>query len=736
MRRYRLSFSRVVHYSTLTLLGVGLVIVCSLAWYTQTLPNPSVLAYGNIPASTKIFDRNGALLYEIHGEYKRTQVPLSEISPNLIKATIAIEDKNFYQHKGISVPAIIRAAVVNYQHKTITQGGSTITQQLAKNALLNRDKSWERKIKEALLAIRVEQLYDKDEILNMYLNQIPYGRNAYGAEAASMTYFAKPAKNLSIAEAAYLAALPQAPSYYMSSNNKTALEQRKDEILQNMHNLGYISKSELNSAKTEKVVFKKALTPMYAPYFVQWVEKYLVETYGKKMLEEGGLKVYTTLDLNTQEIAERVVREGAEKNAKKYNAHNASLVAINSKTGQILAMVGGKDYYGQPEPSGCRSGVNCAFDPNVNTAIAPLQPGSSFKPYTYLTAFGPEFRYTPSSMILDRTQNFAKGKATPYIPRNYNGKQYGLIPMRKALAGSLNISAVRTLDLIGVDSAVKTAHNLGITSEFKNCGLSLTLGGCEVKLVEHVGAYSVLANGGINNGIASILRIEDRKGKIIEQYKPKQIQAADPQAVYEVVNIMTDNDARSFVFGKRSPLTLPDRLVAAKTGTTQKFHDGWTLGFTPQITAGVWVGNNDGRLMRYNADGVVVAAPIWHAFMEEMHKNLAVEDFHKPTNIVEAKVNPRNGLLATTYTHGAKLEVFADYSVPTKFDNYRPNPAAPKLPAPTQLATSDPALDIGGISDEENPLPNANAPPPNEVQAFNGPTPEPQYKLINDKVLQ
>jgi 1A family penicillin-binding protein len=726
--KQRLTFSAVVYYSTLSLLSVGILTIAGLAFYTQTLPNPSVLAYGNVPESTKILDRNGSLLYEIHGEYKRTQIPLSEVSQNLINATIAIEDKHFYEHKGIYIPAIIRAGWVNYQHDRITQGGSTITQQLAKNALLTRDRSWERKIKEALLAIQVERQYSKDEILELYLNQIPYGRNAYGVEAASRSYFAKSAKFLTIAESAYLAALPQAPSYFMSAANKISLELRKNDILQRMSELGYISESELNDARSEKVVFKQAKTPMYAPYFVQWVEKYLIEKYGEKMLEEGGLRVFTTLDLTTQEIAERVVSEGAEKNAKKYNAHNASLVAIDSKTGQILAMVGGKNYYGKAEPVGCKSGVNCAFDPNVNTAIAPLQPGSSFKPYTYLTAFSPEFGYSPASMILDRTQNFAASGAPAYIPRNYNGKQYGLIPMRQALAGSLNVSAVRTLSLVGVDSTVKTAENLGLTTSFKNCGLSLTLGGCEVKLVEHVGAYSVLANGGINNGISSILKIENRNGKIIEEYQAKQVQAADPQAVYEVVSIMTDNDARSFVFGKRSPLTLPDRLVAAKTGTTQKFHDGWTLGFTPQITAGVWVGNNDGRLMRYNADGVVVAAPIWHAFMEEVHKYLVVENFAKPKGIQELKINPRNGLLATQYTRGAKTEVFADYSVPKKFDNYRLNPAVNTGKAPTQLATKaveKPSgqtqnLDLGGISDEENPLP-PQSPPKKMRQPFSVP---------------
>jgi 1A family penicillin-binding protein len=730
---WRLSPYKILYYSTISVISIGFFVICGLAYYSSTLPNPSVLAHGNIPASTKIFDRNGALLYEIHGEYKRTQVALSEISPNLVKATIAAEDKNFYHHNGISLSAIVRAAWVNYRHNTISQGGSTITQQLAKNALLNRDRTWERKIKEALLAIRVEQQYNKSQILNMYLNHIPYGRNAYGAEAASSTYFAKPAKNLSIAESAYLAALPQAPSFYMSAKNRAALEQRKDLILGKMYEQGYISQSELDNARAEKVVFRQAKTPMYAPYFVQWVEDYLKTKYSKALLEEGGLKVYTTLDLKTQEIAEKVVEEGAAKNSVKYNAHNASLVAIDSKTEQVLAMVGGKNYYGKPEPAGCTSGLNCAFDPNVNASIRELQAGSSMKPYTYLTAFGPQFRYAPASMILDRTQNFAKGKAKPYVPRNYNGREYGLISMRQALAGSLNVSAVRTLDLVGVDSTVQTARNLGLTSSFKNCGLSLTLGGCEVKLIEHVGGYSVIANGGIRNGLSSILRIEDRNGKSLEEYHAKKLQAADPQAVYELVSIMTDNDARSFVFGKRSPLTLSDRPVAAKTGTTQKFHDGWTVGFTPQITAGVWVGNNDGRLMRANADGVVVAAPIWHAFMEAVHKDLPVEEFGRPEGILEAKVNPRNGLLATPFTYGAKNEVFADYSLPTKFDHYRAQPVPP--PATQLASTKAIQLDIGGISDDENPIEQTEPLNLEKIQSFVPKPPKPEFQLIREETI-
>lgn len=702
---------KIIAILSITLCGMAGLSVVAMYDYVNKLPDPKGLLHGQIPSSTKIFDKHGLLLYEIHGEYKRTEITLNEVSSNLISATIAIEDKSFYEHNGISPEAIVRAAWINYKNKSISQGGSTITQQLAKNALLDRQRTWERKINEAILAIRLEQLYSKEQILEMYLNQIPYGRNAYGIEAASQTYFGKSANALTIAESAYLASLPKAPSYFMKPENEQALKNRKNQVLANMLKLGFIDEVQFQSAKDDKVTFRKTKTPILAPHFVMWVEKYLKQVYGQKLLEEGGLEVHTTLDYSLQKIAEKSISDREEINAKKYNAHNAGLVAMDTQTGQVLAMVGGKDYFGDPEPAGCISGRTCVFDASVNTALSPLQPGSSFKPYTYLTAFSPEFKYSPSSIVLDVAKNFAAKGTKAYIPRNYSGKQYGPIPMRQALAGSLNIAAVRTLEAVGTKNVINTAQKLGITTELNKCGMSLTLGGCEVKLIEHTAAYSVIGNGGVSNGINFILKIEDRDGKILESYQAKNEQVVDPQAVYQLVSIMTDNDARSFIFGKKSPLTLPDRIVAAKTGTTQKYRDGWTLGFTPQITTGVWVGNNNATPMKYNSDGVFVAAPIWHAFMEEAHKTLPVLAFAKPEGIVELKINPRNGLLASPTSKGGKTEIFASYNTPTRLEFQRPRIAkakAVKKPASSPVS-NQPILDVGGVPDNEN-LPLVPAP--------------------------
>ncbi|HYC30195.1 MAG TPA: penicillin-binding transpeptidase domain-containing protein, partial [Chitinophagaceae bacterium] len=402
-----------------------------------------------------------------------------------------------------------------------------------------------------------------------------------------------------------------------------------------------------------------------------WVESTLVAQYGREYLEQEGLEIITSLDANIQKIAEQAVAEGADRNTRRYGATNASLVAIEPKTGHILAMVGSKDYFGQPEPAGCKPGVNCSFDPKTNIAISNRQPGSSFKPYTYVTAFSEQHKFSPASLVLDRSQNFSRNEI-PYRPVNYSGKEYGMVSMRRALAGSLNIAAVRTLSMIGVNSVVNNVKSMGITTPMESCGLSLTLGACEVKLVEHVAAYSVLANMGEKVNVTPILKITDKRGLVLHEHKTSSAQVLNPQAAYEVVDIMSDNNARSYVFGRRSPLILSDRKVAAKTGTSQDFKDGWTLGFTPQIAAGVWVGNNDGKLMRNNADGVVVAAPIWNKFMTEVHKNLPVETFERPSGIQQVRISRASGKLATEHTVDAVTEIFADYAVPKQKDPYRP----------------------------------------------------------------
>jgi 1A family penicillin-binding protein len=647
-----------------------LLIAVLFLYYSHNLPDPNKLLSRDVPQSTKIYARDGSLLYEIHGEFKRTLVNLDQISPYLKKATVAIEDRNFYNEGGISPSGILRAVFIDVITGQKSQGGSTITQQFVKKAILSDDKSIDRKIREIILAIAIDSRFSKDQVLNFYLNEIPYGRNAYGIEAASQTYFGKSAKDLDLTESAYLAGMPQSPSRYNPSGpNRDLLDTRKNTILSQMRQQGYINVQEEQAAKNEKVTFLDIGNGIKAPHFVLWVEDYLANKYGESTLEQGGLQVYTTLDPKLQTIAENAVKTGIEKESTKYNVNNAALVAIDPKTGQVLAMVGSKNYFGKSEPTGCSPGKNCTYEPNVNVAIAQRQPGSSFKPYVYATAFKKDFGYSPASQLIDVTTNFGTYNGKSYIPHNYNGESYGPVSMRQALAGSLNVPAVKTLDLVGVNNAVQTAHDLGITSPLADCGLSLVLGGCEIRLLDHVAAYSTIANEGIKNPETPILKILDKSGKTLEEFKANSQNVLDPQAAYELISIMTDNGARSYVFGANSPLILPDRTVAAKTGTTQNWHDGWTIGFTPSLSAGVWAGNNDGTLLKKGADGVLVAAPIWHDFMQQALAGTPAESFTVPSGIQHITVDSISGKLPTDLTPSTKNEVFTDYSVPTDSDN-------------------------------------------------------------------
>lgn len=650
-----------------------LLISLMFLYYGKDLPNPNKLLDRSVPESTKIFARDGSLLYEVHGEIKRTLINFDQIPDNVKHATISIEDKDFYNHAGISITGIIRSAIVDILSGKKAQGASTITQQFVKNAILTQQKSWDRKIRELILAIIIDARFSKNDILKLYLNEIPYGRNAYGIEAAAQSYFGKSAKDLSLAESAYLSAIPQAPTYYNPlGTHRQALDARKNLVLQSMKNQGYINEEQRLSASEEKVNFISTTNNIKAPNFVFYIQDYLTSKYGETTLEQGGLKVYTTLDPKLQDIAEQAVKEGAEQNTKKYNANNAALVAVDPKTGQILAMVGSKDYFGESQPKGCIPGKNCNFEPNFNVAISDSrQPGSSFKPYVYVTAFKKESGYSPASLLVDVVTDFGLYGDKNYVPHNYSGEENGPVSMRKALAGSLNIPAVKTLDLIGVNNAVQTAHDLGITSSLSNCGLSLVLGGCSVKLIDHVSAYSVFANSGIKNEKTAILKVVDQSGKTLEEYSPHPTQVLDPQAVYELTSIMTDNDARSYIFGSNSPLILSDRTVAAKTGTTNDWTDGWTIGFTPSLAAGVWAGNNCGNKcpMKKGADGVLVAAPIWHNFMQKALKGTPAEDFPVPDGIQKIKVDEISGKLPTNQTPSVKEEVFASYSVPSKYDD-------------------------------------------------------------------
>lgn len=629
------------------------------AWLSRGLPAPGKLLEREIPQSTKIYDRTGEnVLYEIHGEEKRTLVALSEIPDDLKWATITIEDKDFYKHKGFSLWAIFRTVVTNVLFGR-KGGGSTLTQQLVKNSILTSEKTYTRKIKELIMAYRMEKKYSKDEILQMYFNEIPYGSTAYGAQAASQKYFGKNVKDVNIAEAAILAALPQAPSRYSPyGSNKDLLIGRQHYILDQMVKDGYIEKEKAEAAKGVELKFKEPAENITAPHFVMYIKEQLSEKYGEKMIEQGGLKIYTTLDLYKQKIAEEVIAEYAVKNKEKYDAGNAALVSIDPKTGQVFAMVGSKDYFDDE------------IDGQVNIATSLRQPGSSMKPIVYAAAFIKG--YGPDTILYDVVTNFSTVPGKTYEPRNYDNQERGPVTIRKALAGSLNVPAVKAIYLADINNVLDLAGDLGYTSfsDRDRFGLSLVLGGGEVKLLEHVNAYSAFAREGKIHPITTILKIEDAQGKVLEEYKSEEKKVMDSNIARMINDVLSDDDARSYVFGAGSWLTLPSRPVAAKTGTTNDYHDAWTIGYTPSIVTGVWVGNSDNAAMKRGADGSVVAAPIWHDFMKKVLGDTPVEQFKKPEiektgkpvldgnfeGTAKVKIDRASGLLATEFTPESFIE--------------------------------------------------------------------------------
>ncbi|MFH1171116.1 MAG: PBP1A family penicillin-binding protein [bacterium] len=591
------------------------------AVFSRDLPDPNNINNRVVPQSTQIYDRTGKhLLYDIHGDQKRTVVTLTNIADGLKHATVAIEDKEFYKHKGYDLRGIFRAVFSNITHLNPTgQGGSTITQQLVKQTILTSRKSYIRKLKEIVLAYQLEKRFSKDEILQMYLNEIPYGSNIYGAEAAAQTYFGITSKELSLAQSAMLAALPQSPTYYSPYGNHTdALFRRQRVILDAMADQGYITNAQRDAAKQEKVVFQPHRDSITAPHFVFYVRELLTEKYGEQMVDQGGLKVITTLDVTHQKAAEDAIVRNAPQNEKQWGATNAAMVSLDTKTGQILAMVGSRDFF------------DTENDGNFNVALSPRQPGSSFKPFVYATAFSKG--YTSETMLFDLVTNFDTGSGKPYIPHNYDGREHGPVSLRQALAGSLNIPAVKVLYLAGVNTVLDNADKLGYTSlkDRSRFGLSLVLGGAEVSLLEHTSAYATLAREGVRHPTTPILRVEDKNGKTLERYKKVEVRALDQNAVRNINGILTDNSARAYIFGSNNHLTLPDRPVAAKTGTTNDYHDAWTLGYTPSLAAGFWVGNNDNSAMKRGADGSVIAAPMWQAYMKTVLAGVPVETFQKP----------------------------------------------------------------------------------------------------------
>ncbi|PIR05001.1 MAG: penicillin-binding protein [Candidatus Liptonbacteria bacterium CG11_big_fil_rev_8_21_14_0_20_35_14] len=617
-----------IFFSIFILLISGIFIYIS--YISLDIPDVNQISNNRINQSTKIYDRSQEiLLYEIHGEEKRTVVSFDNI-PDIIKqATIATEDRNFYEHPAFDYKALIRAGFIDIIYgKKI--GGSTITQQLAKNIFLSSDKTISRKIKELIIALKLEQRYAKDDILSLYLNQIPYGGNAYGIEAASQTYFNKRVEDINLAEATILASLPQAPSYYSPYGaHVDKLYERQKYILDQMINLGFITEDNYREAIETEISFTPQATTIKAPHFVMMVIDQLRDIYGEEMIQTGGLRVITTLDYDMQKLAEKVVTEGANRNYELYKGRNAALVAQEVKTGQILALVGSFDYFDQENEG------------NFNVAYQGLrQPGSAFKPFVYLTAF--EKGYTPSTVLFDVETEFdtAGGPEASYTPHNFGNRFRGPISMRNSLAQSINVTAVKTLYLAGIDNTLETAKKLGINTlgDRSRFGLSLVLGGGEVRLTELVEAYSVLAQDGVKHNQSSILKVENSLGKVLYEWDDKSNRVYNEQSIRLINDVLSDVDARRGLFSSSLSLTtFPDYQVALKTGTTNDYVDAWAIGYSPSLVVGVWAGNNRREPMQQQGSSLLAALPIWNAFFKEAVKKYEPETFNKPDNIITTK---------------------------------------------------------------------------------------------------
>ncbi|MFA5812926.1 MAG: PBP1A family penicillin-binding protein [Patescibacteria group bacterium] len=622
-----------------------------IAWASKDLPDPDKLTDRQVAQSTKIYDRTGKrLLYEIFSNEKRTIVEWENIPQNLINAVIATEDTKFYEHKGIRPLSIFRAFVKSLLPGRRIEATSTITQQLVKNAILTNERRVGRKLKEIILSLRLEQKYSKEQILKIYFNEIPYGSTNYGAESAAQSYFGKHVSELDLQESATLAGLPKAPTRYL--NDPIALKQRRDFVLRRMFEEGYITEEQKNAAQAWPLTLEKHYGEIEAPHFVLYVKEQLVSKFGEQAVDIGGYKVITTLDWEMQKIAEKIIEDPGTKILEEANANNTALVALNPQNGEILAMVGSKNFNNEE--------INGQF--NVAT-LGKRQPGSSFKPIVYAAAF--EKGYTPDTILYDVVTDFAVSGPS-YRPLNYDLEERGPVTMRQALQGSLNIPAVKTLYLVGSKKGVEFAERLGYTTLSEgNFGLTLVLGGGEVKLLEHVAAYGVFANSGIRHQPVSILLVEDDRGDVLlENKKNKGEKVLDEQIADLMSNILSDDSARSYIFGAGGVLTLPDRPVAAKTGTTDNYVDAWTVGYTPSLAVGVWAGNTNNAPMKKGSGGSMVAAKIWNAFMKEALKDSPVEGFpeppandaKKPTlrgstdGSVALKINKVTGRLATSST--------------------------------------------------------------------------------------
>jgi len=596
--------------------------------------------------STRVYDRNGVLLWEIIDPTggRRTVVRLNTIPLVVRQATIATEDPTFYSNPGVNVLSIARAFWQNWREGGIASGASTITQQMVKNLFLSPEVTYERKIKEAVLATEITRRYSKDQILEIYLNQVYYGNMAYGIGTAAEVYFQKTVDNLSVAEAAMIVGIAQSPAIYDPYTNLPKAKMRQGIVLDLMVRRGYITRSEADRALGEELVFAPPRIEMKAPHFSVYVREQLEAQYGTDLLYRGGLRVTTTLDMKLQEAAERIVA-GKIDSLLEMSATNASLVAMNPQNGQILAMVGSVDFN------------DAAIDGQVNVALRPRQPGSSIKPVTYLAAF--ERGWTASTFIMDITTEFPDGANPPYVPKNHDDKEHGPVLVRGALARSLNIPAVKALQFVTVSGMLEMAHRLGITSlDRPDYGLALTLGGGDVTLLEMTTTYAVIANGGRRVQPQPILRIEDSSGRLVFQAATKLGDTLiDPRHAYLITSILSDKEARTPTFGTPSSLEL-SRSAAAKTGTTDDYRDAWTIGYTTDLVTGVWVGNSNGTPMK-RVFGSRGAAPIWHDLMEEALRDTPVHDFSVPDGMVTVEICPVSGKLHSDKCPSTRTEIYA-----------------------------------------------------------------------------
>ncbi len=642
------------------------------------LPSPDALITRSSPDATKIFDRDGRLLYEILDPRagRRTRVSLRDLPLHLRQAVIAVEDASFYDNPGVDAGGIARSAMQNIRAGEIVAGGSTITQQLARELLLSKEeresRSVTRKLREAILALRMTRTYSKDQILEMYLNEMYFGQLAYGVEAAARVYFGKSARDLDLAESALLAGLIQSPSAYNPLVNLDAARARQGIVLGLMVKNSFINSADAQLAQAEPLHLFSATpqTTLRAPHFVSYVRSLLEEEYGAERVNHGGLQVVTTLDLDLQERAQAIVqrqlselaRRTREEGAPDYNVHDAALVALDPATGQILAMVGSADYFDE------------SIDGAVNVALANRQPGSAIKPITYATAFARD--YTPATVISDVPTTFLTKEDQPYEPQNYDRVWHGPISLRRALATSSNMVAVKVLDHVGLDAMLTTAKSLGI-STFDNSdrfGLALTLGGGEVKLLELTAAYASFANQGARVYPTAILRVSqstEQAPRNTSEFHPSPStlhpSLITPQVAYLITNILSDDAARIPAFGEDSVLRL-SRPAAAKTGTTTDFRDNWTVGYTPDLAVGVWAGNADNAPM-YKITGITGAGPIWHDFMEEAHRTIAARGFTHPPGMVDIEICETSGLLARSVCPRARSEIFIAGTEPTRADD-------------------------------------------------------------------